>query len=532
MQGDRYDYIIVGGGSAGCLLANRLSADPTNEVLLLEAGGSDLYHWVHIPVGYLYTIGNPRTDWMFQTEVEPGLGGRAIPYARGKVMGGCSSINGMIYMRGQARDYDLWAQDGNPGWAWDDVLPLFRKTERHHAGDNPFHGGSGELRVDRQRLRWDVLDAVREAAIEIGLPATDDFNTGNNEGVGYFEVNQKNGLRWNAVRAYIRPVKHRRNLTIVTGAHAQRVVFEDRRASGVEYLRDGQHHFAAAEGEVILSAGAVNSPHLLQLSGIGDGAHLASLGIPVVAERSAVGRNLQDHLQIRAVYRVEGVATLNQYANSLLGRARMALEFALRRTGPLTMAPSQLGIFARTSERYETPNIEFHVQPLSTEKLGERLHDFPGVTASVCNLRPTSRGSILARTPRAADPPAIAPNYLSTPEDEEVAVASLRYARKLFATRAMARFRPQEIKPGPEADSDAALLDAARRLSTTIFHPVGTARMGGDAQAVVDSQLRVKGVEGLRVVDASVMPAITSGNTNAPTMMIAEKAATMILNRS
>ncbi|GHD16028.1 GMC family oxidoreductase [Tianweitania populi] len=526
---ESFDYIIVGAGSAGCVLANRLSADPNTRVLLLEAGGRDLYHWIHIPVGYLYTIGNPRTDWMFQTEVEKGLGDRAIGYARGKVLGGSSSINGMIYMRGQAEDYDGWAQAGNTGWSWADVLPVFKKFERFYDGASEFHGAEGELRVDKQRLKWAVLDAVRDAAQEIGLPHSHDFNTGDNEGVGYFHVTQKGGLRWSAVRAFLNPARKRPNLKITTKATVEKVTVKDGRATGIAYRVNGKEMQALAAREVILSAGAIGSPHLLQLSGIGDGETLGEHGIDVVHHLPGVGRNLQDHLQIRAVYGVTGIPTLNQFANSLFGRMRMGLEFALRRTGPLTMAPSQLGIFAKSNERYATPNIEFHVQPLSTEKLGERLHDFPGVTASVCNLRPTSRGSVTLRSKDPAQTPKIAPNYLATPEDEMVAVESLRYARRLFETQAMAPYTPKELKPGPEAVSDDDLLKAAQRLGTTIFHPVGTAKMGSDSMAVVDRDLRVHGLQGLRVVDASVMPTITSGNTNAPTMMIAEKASEAIL---
>jgi choline dehydrogenase len=526
---ESFDYIIVGAGSAGCVLANRLSADPNTRVLLLEAGGRDLYHWIHIPVGYLYTIGNPRTDWLFQTEVEAGLGGRAIGYARGKVLGGSSSINGMIYMRGQAQDYDGWAQAGNTGWGWDDVLPVFKKFERFYDGENAFHGADGELRVERQRLKWEVLEAIKEAAVEIGVPATTDFNTGDNEGVGFFHVTQKNGFRWSATRAFLNPARKRPNLKITTKATVERVTVKDGRATGIAYRQGGKEMLATAAREVILSAGAVGSPHILQLSGIGDAETLAGHGVASVHHLPGVGRNLQDHLQIRAVYGVSGIQTLNELANSLLGRMKMGLEFALWRTGPLTMAPSQLGIFAKSAERYETPNLEFHVQPLSTERLGERLHDFPGVTASVCNLRPTSRGSVTLRSKDPAETPKIAPNYLSTPEDREVAVEALRFARRLFQTRAMAPYQPRELKPGADITDDEGLLLAAQKLGTTIFHPVGTARMGSDAMAVVDKDLRVHGLERLRVVDASVMPTITSGNTNAPTMMIAEKAAGLIL---
>jgi choline dehydrogenase len=524
-----FDYVIVGAGSSGCVLANRLSADPDKRVLLLEAGGSDNYHWIHIPVGYLYCMGNPRTDWGYSTVKEPGLNGRSLAYPRGKVMGGCSSINGMIYMRGQAADYDHWRQLGNPGWGWDDVLPLFRKSENHHASGAPFHGQDGELRVERQRLSWPILDAVREAAEELGVPQVDDFNGGDNFGSSYFEVNQKAGLRFNAVRAFIRPVRHRRNLTVMPHAQAERIVFDGLRAKGVDLRLGGKPARVHASGEVILSGGAIGTPQLLQLSGLGAGSLLQAHGIPVVRDMPAVGENLQDHLQIRTAFRIAGAQTLNERQSTLAGKARIALEYAFRRSGPMSMAPSQLGIFMKSDAMFETPNIEFHVQPLSLEAFGQPLHDFPAITVSVCNLRPQSRGTVKIVSPEFDQHPEIAPNYLSTDGDRQVAADSITAARRLMATRRMAQYKPEEFKPGTAIQSPEELARAAGDIATTIFHPVGTARMGTDEQAVVDPHLRVRGVEGLRVVDCSIMPTIVSGNTHAPAVMIAEKAAQMIV---
>ncbi|GLS32885.1 choline dehydrogenase [Mesorhizobium albiziae] len=523
-----YDYVIVGAGSAGCVLANRLSADPSKRVLLLEAGGSDNYHWIHIPVGYLYCMGNPRTDWGYSTVNEPGLNGRALAYPRGKVMGGCSSINGMIYMRGQAADYDRWRQLGNPGWGWDDVLPLFRKSENHHALGGPFHGQDGELRVERQRLSWPILDAVREAAEELGVPQVDDFNAGDNLGSSYFEVNQKAGFRFNAVRAFLRPVRHRANLTVRTGSHAERIIFEGQRAAGLELRLAGQPAKVAVRGELILSAGAIGTPQLLQLSGVGPAALLARHGIPVLRDLPGVGENLQDHLQIRTAFRIAGARTLNEWQSNLFGKAQIALQYVLSRSGPMAMAPSQLGIFMRSDPRFDTPNIEFHVQPLSLDRFGEPLHPFPAITVSVCNLRPDSRGHVRIVSPYATDHPAIAPNYLSAETDRQVAVESIGAARRLMATQRMQRYNPQEFKPGPEITSADALARAAGDIATTIFHPVGTAKMGTDSTAVVDPRLSVHGLAGLRIADCSIMPTIVSGNTHAPAVMIAEKAAQMI----
>ena len=551
MSDTHFDYIIIGGGTAGALLANRLSADARNRVLLIEAGRKDDYHWIHIPVGYLYCIGNPRTDWLYQTEPDAGLNGRRLRYPRGKVLGGCSSINGMIYMRGQARDYDQWAQlTGDDTWRWDNVLPAFRRHEDHWRLDQPgtadeafkrLHGNrvtgsTGEWRVERQRLRWDVLDAFALAAQQAGIPATPDFNSGTNEGVGYFEVNQKSGWRWNSAKAFLRPACYGRpNFEMWTMAQATRLVVEtqadgSRRCTGVHVWTGQELVHARAAREVILSAGAVNSPQLLQLSGIGPAALLRQHGIDVVHDLPGVGANLQDHLQIRSVYKVSGVPTLNTMANSLWGKARIGLQYLLSRSGPMSMAPSQLGAFTRSDPSQPYPNIEYHVQPLSLDAFGEPLHSFPAFTASVCNLNPTSRGTVRVRSPRFEDAPAIAPQYLSTEEDRKVAADSLRVTRRIVAQGAMAKYQPEEWKPGVQYQSDEDLARLAGDIATTIFHPVGTTKMGrdDDPMAVLDSRLRVRGIAGLRVVDAGAMPTITSGNTNSPTLMLAEKAAEWI----
>ncbi len=527
LEGD-FDYIIVGAGTAGCVLANRLTQDPRVRVLLLEAGGSDNYHWVHIPVGYLYCIGNPRTDWLMKTAPEPGLNGRSLSYPRGKVLGGCTSVNGMIYMRGQAADYDRWRQMGNLGWGWEDLLPYFVKSEDFHGGKSDLHGAGGEWKVAKQRLAWPILHAVQEAAKEFGILPRADFNDGSNEGSGFFEVNQSTGVRWNASKAFLRPVLKRPNLRLITNAHAERLVFDGTRAKGVRFGRGGETWEASARSEVLLAAGAINSPKLLELSGAGRPDLLRRLGIEVVHASRDVGENLQDHLQIRTVYRVSGVQTLNTMFNSLFGKARIGLEYALRRSGPMSMAPSQFGMFTKSDPSMETPDLEYHVQPLSTDKLGDPLHPFPAITMSVCNLRPESVGSVHATTCDLAVQPEIRPNYLSAIRDREVAVRSVRQARQIMMAKHLEQYMPDEILPGPQHQSDEELLQQIGSIATTIFHPVGTCRMGVDDHAVVSPDLRVKGIAGLRVVDASIMPKIVSGNTASPTIMIAEKAADMI----
>jgi choline dehydrogenase len=531
-----YDYIIVGGGTAGCVLANRLTRKRTTTVLLVEAGGRDDYLWIHIPVGYLHCIGNPRTDWLYKTEADAGLGGRSLIYPRGKVLGGSSSINGMIYMRGQAGDYDRWAElADDPSWRWDQVLPLFMKSEDYHGGSGPLHGSGGEWRVERQRLSWKILDAFRDAAEQVGIRKTDDFNGGDNAGCAYFEVNQKRGIRWNTAKAFLKPVTARENLTIMTGCHVHRLIIEDtgqgKVCRGVEFTGGGTAWRARAQRETLLTAGSIGSPQILQLSGIGPAAVLHRAGVTPRLDAPGVGANLQDHLQLRMVYKVTGAKTLNTCAASWLGRMKIGLEYAMFQSGPMSMAPSQLGAFARSDPGQATANLQYHVQPLSLEKFGDPLHAFPAFTASVCNLRPTSRGkvNIVSADPQAA--PTISPNYLSTPEDRKTAAAALTLTRRIVAAPALAQFAPQEYKPGIHYRTEDELAQAAGLIGTTIFHPVGTCKMGraGDPMAVVDSQLRVIGVEGLRVVDASVMPNITSGNTNSPTLMIAEKAAQLIV---
>ena len=526
----KFDFIVVGAGTAGCLLANRLSANGKYSVALLEAGGSDNYHWVHIPVGYLYCMGNKRTDWLYKTTAQKGLNGRALNYPRGKVMGGCSSINGMIYMRGQANDYDQWRQMGNEGWSWDDVLPYFTNMEDNYGEKNKFHGKGGEWKVNKQRLSWDILDSFQEATVESGIPKIDDFNEGNNFGVSYFKVNQNSGFRWNTVKAFIKPIKNRKNLHIIKNCEVNNLILEQNKVIGVDVKRNGKFEKFFVNKEIILSSGSIGSPKILELSGIGNPKVLSNFGIETKVKSINVGENLQDHLQLRVIYKLENALTLNQKANSLLGKMAIGLEYALKRTGPMSMAPSQLGVFAMSDESYETPNLQFHVQPLSLDKFGDPLHDFPGLTASVCNLNPQSRGSVHITSKDTKLAPAIDPKYLSEEQDRIVAAQSIRLARKIIAQPAMEKFNPQEQAPGIQFQSDEELKKVAGDIGTTIFHPVGTCAMGPNVSSVTDSELKVRGVQGLRIADASVMPTITSGNTNSPTLMIAEKASEMILN--
>lgn len=530
-----YDYIIVGGGTAGCVLANRLTRDKDANVLLVEAGGKDDYVWIHIPVGYLHCIGNPRTDWLYSTQADAGLGGRSLMYPRGKVLGGSSSINGMIYMRGQAGDYDHWADlTDDASWRWDKVLPLFKQSEDYYGGASENHGVGGEWRVEKQRLSWDILNAFRDAAQQVGIPKTSDFNGGDNSGSAYFDVNQRRGIRWNTSKAFLKPAARRPNLTIMTGCHVERLLLKTTesgpRCTGIVFTGGGTQWQATARREILLTAGAIGSPQLLQLSGIGPAALLQQHGIVPVRDAAGVGGNLQDHLQLRMVFKVQGVKTLNVMAGNLLGKMQIGLQYALFQSGPMSMAPSQLGAFAKSDPQQATPNLQYHVQPLSLDKFGEPLHAFPAFTASVCNLRPTSRGHVQIASADSYAAPKIVPNYLSTEQDRSVAADALRLTRVIAAAPALKRFAPQEYKPGVQFQSEEELAQAASQIGTTIFHPVGTCRMGlaNDASSVVDSQLRVLGVAGLRVVDASIMPYITSGNTNSPTVMIAEKAAQMI----
>jgi len=534
-QVNTYDYIIIGAGSAGCMLAKRLTENPQKKVLLIEAGKSDNYIWIHIPVGYLYCIDNPRADWRFKTVAEKGLNGRSLLYPRGRVLGGCSSINGMIYMRGQEGDYASWVQaTGDDAWSWENALKRYKSFEDYHSEANQWHGKGGEWTVSKQRLRWPIMDKFRDAAVEAGIPASDDFNRGDNFGVGYFDVSQRKGWRLNTAKAFLKDAVKRSNLTVLTEAIVTKLKIDPvtKNCIGVEWRKNGLtvESLIHQGGEVILSAGAIGSVQILERSGIGAASHLNKLGIPVLADLPGVGENLQDHLQLRMVYKVNGIKTLNTKANSLFGKMMIGLEYLLKRSGPMSMAPSQLGAFAYSSADQKSANVEYHVQPLSLEKFGEDLHSFNAFTASVCNLRPTSRGSVHITSTDPEAPPAIHPNYLSTDEDRKVAAESLRLTRNIVNQSALAPYAPEEYKPGIQYQSDEELVKAAGDIGTTIFHPVGTCKMGrdDDPMAVLDSQLRVRGIHQLRVVDASAMPTITSGNTAAPTMMIAERVAELL----
>ena len=534
-QANTYDYIIIGAGSAGCMLAKRLTENPQKKVLLIEAGKNDNYIWIHIPVGYLYCIDNPRADWRFKTVAEKGLNGRSLLYPRGRVLGGCSSINGMIYMRGQAGDYESWVQaTGDEAWSWENALKRYKAFEDYHSDADQWHGKGGEWTVSKQRLRWPIMDRFRDAAVEAGIPASDDFNRGDNFGVGYFDVSQRKGWRLNTSKAFLKEAAKRSNLTVLTEAVVTKLKIDPitKNCLGLEYQKNGVASEALINpsGEVLLCAGAIGSVQILERSGVGSAAHLHKLGIPVIADLPGVGENLQDHLQLRMIYKVSGIKTLNTKANSLFGKMMIGLEYLLKRSGPMSMAPSQLGAFAYSSPAQKSANVEYHVQPLSLERFGEDLHSFNAFTASVCNLRPTSRGSVHITSTDPEAPPAIHPNYLSTDEDRKVAAESLRLTRSIVQSPALRPYAPEEYKPGAQYQSDEELAKAAGDIGTTIFHPVGTCKMGraDDSMAVLDSELRVRGIHHLRVVDASAMPTITSGNTAAPTMMIAQRAAELL----
>lgn len=522
------DYIVVGAGSAGCVLANRLSEDPKVSVLLLEAGGEDRNPWIHIPVGYFKTMHNPALDWCYQTEPDPGIANRQLQWPRGKVLGGSSSLNGLLYIRGQQEDYDRWAELGNRGWGFKDVLPYFKKSEDQERGADEYHGVGGPLKVSNLRLRRPIAEHFIKAAQDIGIPFNADVNGAVQEGVGYFQQTAFNGLRWSTAKGFLKPARKRSNLMVKTRCQTSRVLLEGLRATGVEYLHNGQVLQARARREVILSAGAIGSPQILQCSGLGPQALLQKVGVPLVKNLPGVGQNLQDHLQVRLVFKTRE-RTLNDEVNNPLQKFWIGLQYALSRTGPLTLAASQVAIFTRSSPEVARPDIQFHMQPLSADKPGEGAHKFSAFTSSVCQLRPYSRGHIEIRSPNCLDYPAIHPNYLSDERDHPVIVGGVKVARRIAQAPSLAPHIVSEFVPGSQYQSDAELLQAARQFSQTIYHPAGTCKMGNDPMAVVDDRLRVRGVQGLRVVDASIMPEIVSGNTNAPVIMIAEKAADMIL---
>jgi len=529
---ENFDYIIIGAGSAGCVLANRLSENPKNKVLLIEAGGNDSYPWIHIPVGYYKTMHNPITDWCYNTEPDETMENRSIPYPRGKTLGGSSSINGLLYIRGQEQDYNIWRQLGNKGWSWNDILPYFLKAEDQERGGNEFHGIGGPLSVSDQRIKLPLLDVFMSAAEEFGIPKVNDFNKGNNHGCGYFQVTEKNGLRCSAAVGYLNPVKNRKNLKIETKCHVEKINFENKKAVSISYWKDNQSFKVKTNKEIILCAGTIGSAQILQTSGVGDANKLSKLGIDIINNSFGVGKNLQDHLMFRPVYKVKNIKTLNKKINSIFGKLMIGMEYIFLRRGPMTMGASQLCGFTKSDSSRSTPNLQFHVQPISTDKLGgSDLHDFAAFTPTVANIRPTSRGEINIISKDSREHPKIKMNYLSTDDDRKVAAAGLKLIRKIvLQSNEFKKYEPEEFRPGIDIQDNEKLVKAGSNYTQTIFHPVGTCKMGNDDMSVVSDNLKVRGIQNLRVVDASIMPNITSGNTNAPTIMIAEKGADMILN--